>query len=39
VRISATWVQDGTQENPPDSYSLNTLFTDAVLKVRRVGGR
>lgn len=38
VRLSAAWLHDGTTETTPDSQSLDTLFTDAVLKVRRVGG-
>ena len=38
VRLSATWLHDGTPETTPDTQSLDTLFTDAVLKVRRVGG-
>lgn len=38
ARISATWFHDGTQDTAPDTQSLDTLFTDAVLKVRRVDG-
>jgi hypothetical protein len=38
VRITATWLHDGTQDTAPDTQSLDTLFTDAVLKVRRVDG-
>jgi len=47
VRVSATWLHDGTPETTPDitpdtqapdTQALDTLFTDAVLKVRRVGG-
>jgi hypothetical protein len=38
VRLSATLLHDGTIETTPDSQSLDTLFTDAVLKVRRGGG-
>lgn len=38
VRLSATWLHDGATETTPDAQSLDTLFTDAVLKVRRVGG-
>jgi hypothetical protein len=47
VRVSATWLHDGTPETMPDitpdtqgpdAQALDTLFTDAVLKVRRVGG-
>ena len=37
VQLSATWLQDGTPEITPDSQSLDTLFTDSVLKVRRSG--
>jgi hypothetical protein len=37
VRLSATWMQDGTPDTAPDSQSLDTLFTDAVLMVRRAG--
>ncbi len=37
VQLSATWMQDGMPETAPDSQSLDTLFTDAVLKVRRAG--
>jgi hypothetical protein len=36
VRLTTTWLHTGTQS--PDTQSLDTLFTDAVLKVRRVGG-
>jgi hypothetical protein len=39
VRISAIWLQDGTRETTPsvtpDTESLDTVFTEAVLKVRR----
>jgi hypothetical protein len=38
VRLSASWLQDGTEETAPDMHSLDTLFSDAVLKVRRVAG-
>jgi hypothetical protein len=42
VRVSATWLRDGAPETTPDAAPdnqvLDTLFTDAVLKVRRVGG-
>jgi hypothetical protein len=42
VRVSATWLHDGAPETTPDAAPdnqvLDTLFTDAVLKVRRVGG-
>ncbi len=37
VQLSATWMQDGTPDTAPDSQSLDTLFTDAVLLVRRAG--
>lgn len=42
VRVSATWLHDGTPDATPDvapdTQALDTLFADAVLKVRRVGG-
>jgi hypothetical protein len=38
VLLRATWLHDGAQDIAPDTQSLDTLFTDAVLKVRRVGG-
>ena len=38
VRVSVTWLQDGTPDAAPDTQALDTLFTDAVLKVHRVGG-
>jgi hypothetical protein len=38
VRLSATWLHDGAQHSEPDTQSLDTLFADAVLKMRRVGG-
>jgi hypothetical protein len=42
VRVSATWLHDGAPETTPDAAPdnqvLDTLFTDAVLKVRRGGG-
>ena len=38
VRVSATLLHEGT-DTAPDTETLNTLFTDAVLKVHRVGGR
>ncbi len=42
MRVSATWLHEGTSEATPDvapdTQALDTLFTDAVLKVRRVGG-
>ena len=31
VQLSATWMQDGAPDTAPDSQSLDTLFTDAVL--------
>jgi hypothetical protein len=42
VRVSATWLYEGTPEATPDvapdTQPLDALFTDAVLKVRRLGG-
>jgi hypothetical protein len=38
VRLSATWLYDGDPGVAPDTQALDTLFTDAVLKVRRVAG-
>jgi hypothetical protein len=42
VRVSATWLHEGipdaTPDVAPDTQALDALFTDAVLKVRRVGG-
>jgi hypothetical protein len=42
IRVSATWLHDATAEATPDiapdTHALDTLFTDAVLKVRRVAG-
>jgi hypothetical protein len=42
VLVSATWLHDGapqtTPDAAPDNQALDTLFTDAVLKVRRIGG-
>jgi hypothetical protein len=38
IRISATWLHDGTAETAPDTHPLDSLFTDAVLKVRRLAG-
>ncbi len=39
MRVSATWLHQGTSEAAPDvapdTQALDTLFTDAVLKVRR----
>lgn len=41
VRVSATWLHDETPEATPDvapdTQALDTVFTDAVLKVRRIG--
>jgi hypothetical protein len=43
VRVSATWLHEGapetTPDTAPDTQALDTLFTEAVLKVRRVGVR
>jgi hypothetical protein len=43
VGVSATWLHEGTRETTPDvapdTQALDTLFTDAVLKVRRIGGQ
>jgi len=36
-QLRVTWMQDGAPETAPDSQSLDTLFTDAALKVRRAG--
>ena len=36
VQVTASWQQQGTSETAPDSQALDTLFTDAVLKVRRM---
>ena len=36
TRISVTWLQDPAADEP-DTSSLDTLFSDAVLKVRRGG--
>jgi hypothetical protein len=38
VRVSATLLREGA-DTDPDTQTLNTVFTDAVLKVHRVGGR
>jgi hypothetical protein len=42
VRVSATWLHEGPPETTPDAvpdtHALDTLLTDAVLKIRRVGG-
>lgn len=41
TRVSATWLHDGTAESTPDiapdTHALDSLFTEAVLKVRRGG--
>jgi len=43
VRLIATWLHEGAPETTPDvapdTHALDTLFTDAVLKVRRAGGQ
>ncbi len=36
VQVTASWRQPGTSDLTPDTQSLDTLFTDAVLKVRGV---
>jgi hypothetical protein len=42
VRVSATWLYEGkpeaTPDAAPDTQALDALFTDAVLKVRGIGG-
>ena len=42
VRVSATWLHEGAPETAPDvapdTQALDLLFTEAVLKVRRIGG-
>lgn len=35
VRVTASWQQDGSSDASPDTQALDTLFTDAVLKVRQ----
>ncbi len=35
VRVTASWQQDGSADDTPDTQALDTLFTDAVLKVRQ----
>ena len=35
VQVTASWQQRGSSTDPPDTQALDTLFTDAVLKVRR----
>jgi hypothetical protein len=41
VRVGATWLHEETKETTPDvapdTQALDTLFTDAVLEVRRIG--
>ena len=36
VQVTASWQQQGTSETTPDTQALDSLFTDAVLKVRRM---
>lgn len=36
VRVTASWQQSGSSDDSPDTQALDTLFSDAVLKVRRV---
>lgn len=42
VRVVATWLQEGPKESAPDAapdtQALDALFTDAVRRVRRIGG-
>lgn len=42
TRVIATWLHDGTPETSPDvapdTASLDAVFSDSVLKVRRIGG-
>ncbi len=42
VRVSATWLHEGAPETTPDvapdTAGAGLLFTEAVLKVRRIGG-
>ena len=35
VRVTASWQQQGSSDDAPDTQALDTLFTDAVLKVRQ----
>ena len=35
VRVTASWQQNGSSDASPDTQALDTLFTDAVLKVRQ----
>ena len=37
ARVSATWLQDPAVGCEPDTSSLDALFSDAVVKVRRDG--
>jgi hypothetical protein len=34
VQVAASWQQRGSSDDSPDTEALDTLFTDAVLKVR-----
>ena len=36
TRVSATWLQEPAVDDP-DTTSLDTLFSDAVVKLRRNG--
>ncbi len=36
VRVTASWQQHGSSDDTPDTQALDTLFTDAVLKVRQL---
>jgi hypothetical protein len=35
VQVTASWQQSGSSDAEPDTHALDTLFSDAVLKVRR----
>ncbi len=35
VRVTASWQRYGSSDDAPDTQALDTLFTDAVLKVRQ----
>ncbi|RDH75258.1 hypothetical protein DVS77_27845 [Mycolicibacterium moriokaense] len=35
VRVTASWQRQGAADESPDTESLDALFTDAVLKVRK----
>jgi hypothetical protein len=35
VQVMASWQQRGSSDDSPDTQALDTLFTDAVLKVRQ----